>query len=305
MDGLDVAIIRELMQEDVASPLTNDPMRSLRAIAAKLGVDKDTVRARLAHLEARRFQLRSGVMIHPALARLRFAQVWVEGVAPAQKRAWVERLREHPNLLVVTDYVGDAVNLAALRPEEVSPEAFLATLPPVAARASTTYREMRMPPCAVSLTAADRRIVDALASGASRGHAEVAQATGLGAKTVQRRLSRMIEERALFVVPSFHPESLDASAADLVVFYADTAVKPRVDREIAQHLRDRVFRMDLLNPDHSFFNLVLDNAARARGIADWVSGRDGVASARLDLIQERIELPQHLGPLFAARLPKA
>jgi len=46
-------------------------------------------------------------------------------------------------------------------------------------------------------------------------------------KTVKRRLQKMIEEKALFVIPSWNPKALDgAIIADLVVFYANPGSKP-------------------------------------------------------------------------------
>jgi len=297
-----VALVRSLMQEDASAPLSTNPLRSLRSLARTVGVDKETVRSRLQHLESVGFRIRSGVMLNPALARLQFAQVWVAGLPGSAKERWIAAARQHPSTVVVTDYVGDALNVAALKPQEQSVAAFLASLPP-AKEAEWTYRELAVPPCRHELTALDRRIVDGLNQRPHASNASLAQAVGLSARTVQRRLARLVAERAIFVIPSFSPDALEATVADLTVFYDAKAAKGPADRQVRDRLADRLFRQDLHNADHSFFNLFLDNAARGPALLDWVRALPGVSSARLDLVQRRVECLDHLAPLVAARLP--
>ena len=42
--------------------------------------------------------------------------------------------------------------------------------------------------------------------------------------------------------------------------------------------------------EHALFNLIFTNVSKARSVLNWVNGQPGVRYARMDLVEDRIEL---------------
>jgi len=301
MDALDLAILRKLIQEDAAAPFTSSQMRSLRSIAKHLKVDKETVRKRLSRFEESRFLGRPHLLVHPGIVGLKVTHVWMDGMTRAKKSKAIPKLRLEPSIGVISDCVGDSLNLAAFHRIE-DPQAPLARrLARVAGAGTVMSAPIHFPPCGLNLSSLDWRIVHGLQGDPDPSYSSVAGSLGLSARTVKRRLARMVREHALFAVPSFRMDAMDGNLGDLAVFYAPGAVRSAVDQSILTKLADVLVRAELHDPGHSFFNLVTRNLGQTRGIVEWVESHPGVSSARLDFVQERIELPEHLGPLYSGR----
>ena len=101
----------------------------------------------------------------------------------------------------------------------------------------------------------------------------------------------MIEERALFVIPSLNPKALDgAIIADLVVFYANPESKSGVDERIVSQFDKLLIRAELGDIEHGFFNLIIRNISKAKEILTWVKEQPGVGRAFVELVQDRIEV---------------
>ena len=115
----------------------------------------------------------------------------------------------------------------------------------------------------------------------------------------------MIGGRAIFVLPKMNPKALQgAIGADLLVTYMDNEQKKKLESEIATRFEDRLLRAEIGNKDMSFFNLVVTNLAQAQEILDWVKDKRGVATARLDLVQDRIENYERLWERFEFELAR-
>lgn len=301
MDPLDVAILRQLIQEDAASPLSSNPLRSLRSIARDLEVDKETVRQRLLRLRERQVIRPSTVMVNPVLVGLRVAHFWTDGIPLTAKPAVLSQLQARPKAILVNDYVGNAAYLLELHPETMSPERLKNSLMQIPGVQDVLYSELSFPPSDLELGSLDWRIVRGLQENPSTSYVALAERVGLSPRTVRRRLQRMIEGKALFVVPRFQLEALESSIADLAVFYDDAALKSTVDQRVLSKLTNVLARAELHNRGFSFFNLVMDNVARARGLLNWVESQPGVRTARLDFVQDRIELFEHMNRVYDER----
>ena len=101
----------------------------------------------------------------------------------------------------------------------------------------------------------------------------------------------MIEERALFVIPSWNPKALEgAIIADLVVFYANPGSKTDLDKRIVSHFDNFLVSTRLSDIEHGFFNFIIGNLSTAKEILTWVNHQPGVGRAFLELVQDRIEV---------------
>lgn len=298
MDAMDVAILRRLIQEDAAAPLTTNPMRSLRAIARDLEVDKETVRQRLLRLRQGQFLQPSAVMVNPVLAGLRAAHVWMDGIEPEAKPDVLADLHARPGIVLLNDYLGHSLYALELHPAGEAVEERRERVRAIPGIQHFRHEELWFPPTDLRLGSLDWRIVRSLQENPNRSAPALAERVGLSARTVRRRLERLIEGSALFVVPRFHLEALEGSMADLAVFHETGASKSAFDQSALSKLTDSLIRAELHNPTFSFFNLILDNVARVRGLVDWAESKPGVDAARLDFILDRMELVDHMYRLY-------
>jgi len=302
VDRLDIAIFRELVQQRTTVPLSTDPLRSLRSIAKRLEVDKDTVRSRIQRLRRGGFLSAPFVFPNPRLLGMALEQTWLD-VRPGHKPALIDSLRADERVVVISDHLGDSLTFAALTdpgsPANTPHEA-LVQLPAVRGARSAP---IPFPTSELLLTRLDWRIMQALQSAERPSLGSLSRALRVSPRTAKRRLDRMIAGYALFVIPRFDPKALDGSVADFAVFYGPDAHKAKVDRQVMGSLSDCLFHADLGDPGHSFFNFIVNSVAKGRAAVAWVGSTPGVHEARLDFVVERIELLSHMEMLLHSRSP--
>lgn len=302
MDRLDIAIFRELMQQSTAVPLSTDPLRSLRSIAKRLEVDKDTVRSRMQRLRQEGFLLAPFVFPNPRLLGMALEQTWLD-VRPGQKKAVIERLRRDERVAVITDHLGDSLTFAALTDQASPRETSHRAVAKLRSVSGARTAPIPFPNSDVALTPTDWRIVEALQGGDRPSLGSLSRGLGLSPRTAKRRLDRMVAGRAIFVIPRFDPKALDGSVADFAVFYGRGAHKAQIDRRILESVSGRLFHADLGDPGHSFFNFVVNSVAMGQEAVAWVGSTPGVQAARLDFVVDRIELHAHFADLLRRRSP--
>jgi len=297
LDALDIAIFRELMQPDVALPLSSNPLRSLRSIAKRLEVDKDTIRKRIQRLQRERFLSSPFVFPNPVLLGFGVEQYWVD-LAPGFKDDVIGGLLQHERVIVISSLLGDALIFAALRGADESTGTEDRILGGIEGIREFRSAEIPFPRSEINLTSQDWRIVQSFQGNPKQSLVSLSREVGLSPRTVKRRLERMTGNRALFVIPRFDPRALDGTLVDLTVFYEADARKADIDSRILNSLRNQLFHADL-GRTHSFFNLIVNNVAKAEETLRWVQSLPGVARARLDFVLERIELTGHMQELIA------
>ncbi len=295
VDTLDIAIFRDLVQESTALPLSANPTRSLRSIAKRLGVDKDTVRNRVRRLQGQNFLRAPFVFPNPTAVGLVVEQHWVD-VRPGRREEVAERLKRREDLAVVTLFLGDALTYLELREEGA--EGGRTAGPGVKRQRSAP---LPFPRVTVDLTAQDWKVMGALHEDPGAGVAGVARRLGISPRTAARRLARLVEHRAMFVIPGFDPRAVDGTVVDFTVFFAQGAHKSAADRQILERLKESYFHADLGDPGHSFFNFIVNNVAEAAATLEWARALPGVEEARVDFVVERVERVENVHRMIEGR----
>ncbi len=301
MDALDIRIMREMFRggQDV---LFVDRRKSLRNIAAALGVDKETVRARMSKL--RMTGLLSGwvAVVNPNLLGVRQTVLLFEMASPQDKGALMPRLKQTPGLVLIGDFLGSSMLVILQHESEESLEAVQRSIL-AAGGANHLFRyENAFPPCQAVVTKTDWQILRILQKDPLRPFRSVAGELGISSRTVKRRVDRLVRGKALFAIPKLDIRAADGDVANLVVGYANHAERKVVDREILARLGDRVFRLDLNQRTHGLFMLILKNATEAKDVLIRIGGLSGVSRCRLDIFQDRIELWESYHDLLEKKL---
>jgi DNA-binding Lrp family transcriptional regulator len=134
--------------------------------------------------------------------------------------------------------------------------------------------------------ATDLLILGAVAWSTRKSLASVANATGLSAKTVRRRLDRMIEGATLGTGLFLDFRAVKGTlVCDLCVTYKDEKLKADVDRRILSFVGDRLFP-PVYPQSVGIFRLLLRSPNEQRDLLRRVKSLEGVSSAFVDVLVE-------------------
>jgi DNA-binding Lrp family transcriptional regulator len=275
-----------------------DPRRSFRAIARNLGIDELTVRNRLRKLHRMGFLKGWHLFVNPSLLGLNMVELLVD-VRSSSKEDLIEKLRLLPGIVAIIGHLGNSMYVVFAYQDEGSLEKEVTLIEQLAGGKSSQRLSARFPHCSVGLSQTDAEIVRALARDPRKMYSGVAKELGFSSRTVKRRLERMIEGKAVFVIPSIDPSALEgAMVADLLVQYSGREGRDVVNQRILSELDDCVIRAVMGDPDYGLFNLIITRVSAVREIPKRVASFAGVASARVDVVQDRLEMYDEFSELL-------
>lgn len=305
VDDLDVRICRELFRGGTGPLLDSDFRRSYRSMARKLRVDEVTVRNRIKGFEQSGFLKGRRVIVNPGLLGVRFGQLWLK-VRQSAKRDLIRKLSLMRGVLAISDSYGSSLSLVMMYDSEVSAKREDELMARISNAESLTRANIPFPVSTIELTHADWRIIKAIQVEPRQTYSVISREVGMSQRTIKRRLQRMIEGKALFVIPSWNPKALDgAIIADLVVFYANPQSKADLDNEILSKFDEFLVSSRLSDIEHGFFNFVIRNVSKANEILAWVDEQPGVGEAFMELVQDRIEVYESLNEPVDKKLTEA
>lgn len=303
---MDVRVYREFFHSRTGLPLESDIRRSYRSVAKKLGIDEVTIRNRINRLQQSGFLKGWRVIVNPSLLSVRFAQMWLNVRASSAKDDLIAKLSLLHGVVAISDYYGSSLTVIIMYESEISAKREFELITRMANAESSVHGNIPFPECTIELTHTDWRTIKAIQANPRQSYPIIAREVGVSQKTIKRRLQRMIEERAIFVIPSLNPKALEgAIIADLVVFYANSGLKAGVDKRIVSRLDELLIRAELGDIEHGFFNLIIRNISKAKEILTWVKEQPCVGNAFIELVQDRIELYEPLNEPVDKKLTKA
>lgn len=254
-------------------------------------MDEVTVRNRIKRFQQSGFLKGYQLIVNPALLGVRLGQLWFDVRPPSGKEDLIRKLSLMHGVLAVSDSYGSSLSLIIMYGDEISAEKEFGLIAMMSNAQSLVRANIPFPGCAIELTHTDWRIIKALHTDPRQSYSVISRKVGISQKTIKRRLQRMIEERALFVIPSWNPKALEgAIIADLVVFYANPGSKTDLDKRIVSHFDNFLVSTRLSDIEHGFFNFIIGNLSTAKEILTWVNHQPGVGRAFLELVQDRIEV---------------
>ena len=306
MDSLDVKVCRELFHERTSPLLDPDFRRSYRSMARKLRVDEVTVRNRIKRFQQSGFLKGWQLIVNPGLLGVRFAQLWFDVRPPSAKDDLIRKLSLMHGVLAVSDSYGSSLALVMMYEGEISAKKEFELIASMSNAQNLVRANIPFPECAIELTHTDWKIIKVIQTDPRQSYSVISREVGMSQKTVKRRLQKMIEEKALFVIPSWNPKALDGAViADLVVFYTNPGFKADLDQRIISQFDELLISTRLSDIEHSFFNLLIRNIYKAKEILAWVNEQPGVGKAFIELVQDRIEVYESFNEPVDKKLTEA
>ncbi len=275
-----------------------DPRKSFRAVARNLGVDELTVRNRLQRLRETGFLKGWRLLVSPALLGVNFVQLLVE-IRSSSREDLIEKVRLLPGIVAIVEHVGSSMYVIFAYQEKESLEKQIKLIEQLAGANSSSCLSVRFPDCNLSLSRTDVNIVRSLTRDPRKLYSAIAKEVGVSSKTVNRRVERLIEGKAVFMIPSMDPSALEgAFLADLLVQYSGHEGTAAVKQRILSELDDCLIRAEIGDPDYGLFNLIVTRVSGLREIPKRVKSIAGVAFARIDVVQDRLEMYDQLFDQF-------
>lgn len=302
LDTLDTKIIREFIQDGTAFA-TSDIRKSYRTVSRQLGVDEVTVRKRVSKMKHTGFLGRWNAFANPTLLGLRAAQLTFDVQSPSAKNDLMEELKLLPGSLVVVNCFGTSLYFAFLYGNEGDLRRQVELVQRMSKATNLVCTFPPFPECKAKLSKTDWALLGKLQKDAHQSYGSIGSGLGISSRTVKRRMQKLTQERALFVLPSFNPSALEGLVqADLLVLFDDPKAKAKLDLEMLSIWSDYLVRAEVGSRDSSFFNLLVKNVSQAQAVMNWVKEQRGVKSARVDLVQDRFELYSSLDAALDRKL---
>jgi DNA-binding Lrp family transcriptional regulator len=262
-------------------------------MAKDLGVDQATVRARM-----RKFQ-EQGVLkgwslgINPGINGQDVGQVWLGVQREPDKADAIRALLSSKEVERVCSYFGPTVSFVFLIDEDAEPEPIVERLLGHAGPAVTLLRKGVIPVPKRVLKDTDASIVRSLRKNPWKSYLSVAREVKTSSKTVARRVSKMAEEGAIYMLPVVDLKALQGIIpAELVVEYSSMESKEAANAQIVARIGMNLVFSDITGL-YGYFALFVENLSKLEQLGEWCRRQDGVGGIHISALQDVILNPKY------------
>ncbi|MFI5420583.1 MAG: AsnC family transcriptional regulator [Nitrososphaerales archaeon] len=290
MDSLDIRIIHYMLDTKATSPVDSNVRKSLSSIARKLKVDENTVKNRIDRLHRSGFLRGWCVGINPSLVNQKMTQIWFDVDDASSKQEVIEKISLIPGVAVIKNLFGSSLCIAFYYEGEQTLRKTIALISKIAGSDSTTSASEPFPVCKLKLSSDDLRIITSLQKDPLKSYTGVAMELGLSTKTVKRRVARLTDGDALYLLAELDPKFMSGGiVCGLLIFYGDAKPNYLAD-DIVSYIGDKLIFANLEDAGHGYFAFIITNVVMAQQILTWAVAQKGVSRGRIDIVQDVISL---------------
>jgi DNA-binding Lrp family transcriptional regulator len=289
LDTVDVRILRALLHGNTVAPVTTQFRKSYESIAKQLGVDEETVRNRVRGYHRSGFIKDWRTVVNPTLIHAGEVVLWIDVNPPTSKDDVVEKIRLMPGVILIGHFYGTLLGVVLRYYDENAVGRQIELIRRVAEVDTAVVAKVPFPRCLISLGRTDWGIVRAMQREPRKSCSAIAIELGVSARTVKRRMQRMLDEAAIFGFPSLNPRAAEGAVmATMLVTYAAEA-KREVDEKVSTHTEAylwHIFHMlpyRMGDPTMCGFNLILPDVGEAHEILRWAKRVPGILGTRMEL----------------------
>jgi len=276
----------DLMRELWGSPDIWNTKKSYVEIAAKLGVDEETVRNRVKHLRDSGFLLGYRLVPNPNLLGRTFASRRIEFKDRESKQAAIPLLSKVEGVMNIGSTYDKSVLVTLFADEDqdfsklliaLGVEGEISSVPGLGLR-TTNFRMTRL----------DWEIVSLLLRDAERKLDEIAKQLKVSTRTVKRRLNMMMKENAIFTMPMVDLRKTEGISYQLRVV-SEQGKKSEVEKSVVAKIGDVVFRASD-SQNGSVFGFTGANVAQGNDILEWVKQQPGVRFVTITIAERVVQV---------------
>lgn len=259
-------------------------------IAKNLGVDEETVRKRVEGLRKTGLIRGWQLVVNPTLFGMGLYAAWMTVSPQLSVNEAIRKIKLVNGVVAILHEVGDALSVGVLCEDEKGFKKRLELMTELVGGTNVTTYSTNYPKQSIELTRTDWEIIRKLKVDPTQRFNKLARGLGLSSRTVKRRLSRMTEGRAIFIIPDLDYRVLEgAFCIDIFVHYTASGFKTEVDGKFFTKYQDFIFRAGWGSPAHGHFTLIVPSIAIAQEIVDWLRGLNGVREVKLSFVYDWLQ----------------
>jgi DNA-binding Lrp family transcriptional regulator len=286
LDKVDLGILKELLVNNGVPPGTGVLRKSFRSMAKDLGLDQGTIRSRIKKFQEQGV-LRGWYLGNtPGIAGQSVIYAWLRVESEAGKEDVIEKLLSVEDIERVCNYFGPKVSFVLFHRNMPNPDAALERLASLTGLGKSVHQQatIRVPPYEIKRT--DAALIDVLRRDPWIPDSVVAKEVGISARSVKRRVTRLTEDGAIYMLPIIDLKVLQGIIPmELVVDYASPESRAEVNGLIVSRIRENLVFSNYTGP-YGYFALAVPNISQVEIIKRWVKQLKGVRDAHSDALQD-------------------
>jgi len=296
-DDLDIHIIRAL-----ASPTSFqwDVRISFATVAKGLAIDEETVRNRLRHMNEVGFLQGWQLILNPSLLGREAAIVELRVGASESKPEVISRLRLLEGVTLIDNFYGSKLAVQTLYENAATLARQVRLIASLCGWPRPVSWKLGFPPCELTPTTTDWRIIQALRQNARGRLSDVSRSLRISTRTVKRHLKHLVEGNAFYLDPVLDLGKVGGVRCRLWVV-CEAGKKETVDQMILSGLQ-RIISTHTASQECSLFVVHCANASEVQEIKQWVGKLEGVKEVRSNISVEHIHVQEWLDREIERRL---
>jgi DNA-binding Lrp family transcriptional regulator len=300
LDTMDLRIMKVLLANNGIPPGSPAMRKSFRSMAKDLRVDQGTIRSRMKKFQEQRILKGWYLGVSPALMGHSVVHAWLDVEPERDKEGLIHELVLVRGVERVCNYLGPRVSLILLYRKEKDLELSLKRITKLA-RSNKLFHGQGAPPVPYpNLTETDAAIIGSLQQDPWKPYLAAAKELGFSVKTVKRRVTRLSETGAIYMLPDVNLKALQGIIpVELVVFYGSGELKAEVNERIASRIRDELV-FSQISGLHGYFALMVPNVSMVEGIERWVKQQNGVSDVHTEVLLDVVLNPNHYKSQYVA-----
>ena len=296
-DNQDIRIIRAL-----ASPHSFqwDVRISFANVAKRLALDEETVRNRLRRMNEVGFLQGWQLVLNPSMLGRKAAMVELGVNAPESKPRAISRLRLLESVTLIDDFYGNKLAVQVLYVNVGTLERQVQLIASLCDWRTPVWWKLGFPPCDLTPTRTDWRIIQALRQNARGRLSDVSRDLRISTRTVKRHLQHLVEGNAFYLDPVLDLGKVGGVRCRLWVV-CEANKKEAVDQMILSGL-PRIISTHTAPQEYSLIVVHCSNASEVQEISQWVGKLEGVKEVRSNIDVEHIHVHEWLDGEIEKRL---
>lgn len=288
-DELDVRILKEFGSP--SSPQWN-VRESYAKVADRIGVDEETVRKRVVRMKELGSLPKWLMKPNPYLLGRQGACVDLEIEPEDKKSGAISKIKKLEGVITMINFMGKGLMVILYYEDDAALDIMSEKMGLICNSKPVLVRQA-FPRPTIVMKKVDWEIISIMADDARMDLQEVVNRTGATLRTIQRRLSKMIEGRAIYLSGRPVYGKMTGLSCNFLVFCPDATKKQAMDREVLSNVR-RIELSDTASKEYSIFVVSCENPKEADESLVSLKSFDGVEWVRIGITKEAIHVQDWL-----------
>ena len=300
-DELDIRLMRELVSPGSFRWDVREPYGEM---ARRLGIDEETLRKRMRRAEKAGILQGMHLIPNPHLIGHESAALELDVDDEDRKPSVLSQLRLLEGAVFIVNFLGKRMRPVFYYDGQGALTRKVELIKSICGSESGLLLKDRFPACNLKLSDTDWRIIKTFRKDARRSLPEVAKQVHVSTRTVKRRVAKMTDGNAFFLMPALAHERSASTVSSFTVLYPPGVRKEENDAKIRSRLERLVFS-NTAGADFSIFSAIYDNVSQADEDRHWIGAMKEVKQVTLNVVKEFIIVPDWLDDVIGSMAREA